>query len=145
MDQVSPSCELLERRLALMRELANSLEQVQSAVVRSDLAGIDGHTVRQRELCGALRWMQGEALEVRSPIGGQPDSKLGLLETRCWKRMQILGLDTFQDYYRCLTIKPTRQAELDVNWVSGIVRTRKNVSTYGTFPSFVACVPDGCP
>jgi hypothetical protein len=108
MDQVSPSCELLERRLALMRELANSLEQVQSAVVRSDLAGIDGHTVRQRELCEALRWMQGEALEVRSPIGGQPDSKLGLLETRCWKRMQILGLDTFEDYYRCLTVKPTR-------------------------------------
>jgi chemotaxis protein methyltransferase CheR len=42
----------------------------------------------------------------------QPDSKLGLLESRCRKRMQILGVTTFQDYYRCLTVKPATQAEL---------------------------------
>jgi chemotaxis protein methyltransferase CheR len=42
----------------------------------------------------------------------QPDSKLGQLESRCRKRMQILNVTTFQDYYRCLTAKPTTQAEL---------------------------------
>jgi chemotaxis protein methyltransferase CheR len=42
----------------------------------------------------------------------QPDSKLSLLESRCRKRMQILGVTTFQDYYRCLTVKPAAQAEL---------------------------------
>jgi hypothetical protein len=50
MDQeLTTSLQLLERRLALMRDLANSLEQVQSAVVRSDLGGINGHTARQGE------------------------------------------------------------------------------------------------
>ncbi len=53
---------LLERRLALMRELAGSLEQVQTAVIRSDLGGIEGHTARQRELCEALRQLENEAL-----------------------------------------------------------------------------------
>jgi len=56
MDQeLTTSLQLLERRLALMRDLANSLEQVQSAVVRSGLGGINGHTARQGEtLYGAV-------------------------------------------------------------------------------------------
>jgi chemotaxis protein methyltransferase CheR len=42
----------------------------------------------------------------------QPDSKLRVLESRCWKRMRGLGVITLRDYYRCLTVKPTHQSEL---------------------------------
>ena len=42
----------------------------------------------------------------------QPDSKLPLLESRCSKRMQALGVATLQDYYRWLTVNPASQAEL---------------------------------
>lgn len=42
----------------------------------------------------------------------QPDNKLRLLEDRCTKRMQVLGVTTLRDYYECLTVKPIRQAEL---------------------------------
>jgi hypothetical protein len=63
MDQeLTISVGLLERRLDLMRELAGSLEQVQTAVVRSDLGGIEGQTSRQRKLCEALRQLENEAL-----------------------------------------------------------------------------------
>lgn len=71
MDQeLTTSLQLLERRLALMQDLANSLEQVQTAVVRSDLGGINGHTARQGELCEALRQLESEAVQIRNPIGG---------------------------------------------------------------------------
>ena len=42
----------------------------------------------------------------------QPDNKLRLLEDRCSRRMQALGVKSLDDYYDCLTIKPIRQAEL---------------------------------
>ena len=42
----------------------------------------------------------------------QPDNKLRLLEDRCGKRMQTLGVSMLRDYYDCLTVKPIRQAEL---------------------------------
>ena len=42
----------------------------------------------------------------------QPDNKLRMLEDRCGKRMQALGVKTLRDYYDCLTVKPIRQAEL---------------------------------
>jgi chemotaxis protein methyltransferase CheR len=42
----------------------------------------------------------------------QPDNKLRLLEDRCAKRMEVLGVKTLQEYYECLTVKPIRQAEL---------------------------------
>jgi flagellar biosynthesis/type III secretory pathway chaperone len=69
--ELTTSCELLERRLAMMRELAHSLEQAQTAVVRSDLGGINGHTARQRELCEALRQLETEAARCppRNPSG----------------------------------------------------------------------------
>jgi hypothetical protein len=54
--------KLQEGRLGLMRELADSLEQVQTAVVRSNLAEITGHTARQRELCEAMRQLKSEGL-----------------------------------------------------------------------------------
>jgi hypothetical protein len=62
-EELKNSFHLVERRLALMRALASSLEQVQSAVVHSDLGGIDSHTARQRELCEALRLLEREALK----------------------------------------------------------------------------------
>jgi flagellar biosynthesis/type III secretory pathway chaperone len=73
MDQeLNTSFNLLERRLALMRELASSLEQVQTAVVRSDLSKIDGHTIRQRELCETLRRLEPEVL-ARTPYNRVSD------------------------------------------------------------------------
>jgi chemotaxis protein methyltransferase CheR len=42
----------------------------------------------------------------------QPDNKLRMLEDRCGKRMQVLGVASLRDYYECLTVKPIRQAEL---------------------------------
>jgi len=42
----------------------------------------------------------------------QPDNKLRLLEDRCGKRMQTLGVSALHEYYECLTTKPIRQAEL---------------------------------
>jgi chemotaxis protein methyltransferase CheR len=42
----------------------------------------------------------------------QPDNKLRLLEDRCSRRMQTLGVRSLREYYECLTIKPIRQAEL---------------------------------
>ena len=61
MDQeLTASFDFLEQRLALMRELARSLEQVQTTLVHSDLRGIECHTARQRELCEALRRVEGE-------------------------------------------------------------------------------------
>ena len=52
------SFERVERRLALMRELAGMLEQTQAALLASDLERIEAHTVRQRELCDALRLLE---------------------------------------------------------------------------------------
>jgi hypothetical protein len=45
----------VERRLALMRDLAATLEQAQAAVLAGNLEMIEAHTVRQRDLCEALR------------------------------------------------------------------------------------------
>ena len=42
----------------------------------------------------------------------QADNRLRFLEDRCSIRMQVLGVKTYQEYYECLTVKPTRQAEL---------------------------------
>ncbi|MGD0513400.1 MAG: flagellar export chaperone FlgN [Terriglobales bacterium] len=59
--ELTTSLDLLERRLTLMRQLASSLERAQTSVVRSDLRGIDDHTVLQRDLCEALGQLEGEA------------------------------------------------------------------------------------
>jgi chemotaxis protein methyltransferase CheR len=40
------------------------------------------------------------------------NNKLLLLEDRCQKRMQVLGVPTLRDYYDCLTLKPMHRAEL---------------------------------
>lgn len=42
----------------------------------------------------------------------QPDNKLRLLEDRCSRRMQALGIGSLFEYYECLTVKPIRQTEL---------------------------------
>ena len=41
-----------------------------------------------------------------------PDNKLRLLLDRCGRRMKEVKSNTLPDYFECLTIKPTRQAEL---------------------------------
>jgi hypothetical protein len=73
MDQeITPVFGLLQRRLALMRQLAVSLEQVQSAVVRSDRGAIDGYSAEQRGICEALHQIEIEALgrTLHSPLNG---------------------------------------------------------------------------
>ena len=42
----------------------------------------------------------------------QADTKLRLLEDRCIKRVQALGVPGLHEYYECLTTKPIRQVEL---------------------------------
>jgi hypothetical protein len=72
MDQeFRPVFELLQRRLALMRQLAVSLELVQSAVVHSDRSAIDGYSAEQRGICEALRQIEIEACgrTLHSPLG----------------------------------------------------------------------------
>jgi flagellar FlgN protein len=69
-EQFNPSFERLQRRLVLMQELANSLQQVQSAVVGLDLSAINDHTLHQRELCDALRQIESEAPGMQSSSGG---------------------------------------------------------------------------
>jgi hypothetical protein len=85
MDQeLTTSFELLEQRLALMRELARSLEQVQSAVVGSDLRGIEGHSARQQELCEALRQLAAETVGPHPAIAdesGRPKTGTQLPES----------------------------------------------------------------
>jgi chemotaxis protein methyltransferase CheR len=40
-----------------------------------------------------------------------PDNKLRLLQDRCGRRMKELKVQTLQEYFECLTIRPLRQAE----------------------------------
>ena len=42
----------------------------------------------------------------------QADNKIQMLETRCQKRMQALGVGTLNEYYECLTSRPMHHAEL---------------------------------
>jgi hypothetical protein len=50
----------LERRIGLMRELANSLERAQAAVLNSDRVQLSRQTMRQRELCEQWRLLVSE-------------------------------------------------------------------------------------
>jgi len=73
MDQeFTPVFDLLKRRLALMRQLAVSIEQVQSAVVHSDRSAIDCYSAEQRGICEALHQIEIEALgrTLDSPLDG---------------------------------------------------------------------------
>lgn len=42
----------------------------------------------------------------------QADNKIQMLENRCQKRMQALGVGTLNEYYECLTSRPMHHAEL---------------------------------
>jgi len=42
----------------------------------------------------------------------QADNKIQVLENRCQKRMQALGITTFNEYHECLTSRPMHHAEL---------------------------------
>lgn len=42
----------------------------------------------------------------------QADNKIQMLENRCQKRMQALGITSFNEYYECLTSRPMHRAEL---------------------------------
>lgn len=59
--------ELLERQVALLHELAGSLERAQAAVLNSDVAQIGVQTILQQRLCGELRQLAGELSLKPSP------------------------------------------------------------------------------
>lgn len=59
--EFSPASQPLEQRLRLLRQLASSLECARAAVLGSDLVELTLQTARQRELCAALRQVEGEA------------------------------------------------------------------------------------
>ena len=42
----------------------------------------------------------------------QADNKLQVLEARCNKRMQALGVGSLREYHECLTSRPMHRAEL---------------------------------
>lgn len=42
----------------------------------------------------------------------QADNKIQMLESRCRKRMQALGVANLNEYYECLTSRPMHQAEM---------------------------------
>jgi flagellar biosynthesis/type III secretory pathway chaperone len=62
--EIIAGLELGNKRLDLLRELASSLQLAQTAVVRSDLSGIDNQTERQQELCNALRQLGSVGLRL---------------------------------------------------------------------------------
>jgi hypothetical protein len=74
MDQhLSSLNELLEWRLALMRELANSLERAQATVLNSDPGQISAQTMRQRELCEELRRLASALTPQQVPSPAQAE------------------------------------------------------------------------
>jgi hypothetical protein len=79
MDQHLPSLnELLEWRLGLMRELANSLERARAAVLNSDPGQISAQTILQQELCAELRRLASALTPERVPSPAQcPHSMAG--------------------------------------------------------------------
>ena len=42
----------------------------------------------------------------------QANNKIQVLESRCQKRMEVLGVATLDEYYQCLTSRPMHRAEL---------------------------------
>jgi chemotaxis protein methyltransferase CheR len=42
----------------------------------------------------------------------QADNKIQVLENRCQRRMQALGIPTLAEYYQCLTMRPMQHAEM---------------------------------
>lgn len=157
----TPSCELLECRLALMRQLAASLEQVQGAVVGSDLVSIDGHTVRQRELCEALRRLGIEILSGApgAPVGGEGRSEaIGVEPAQVGDPPQIrqrwealareliqveMQVDQLNRVYAALLRRARRIAEifmrLRANSSGTYTRPHRNEDAHGHTEDALAC------
>jgi len=70
MPAASPSLhEYMNQRLALLGELAGSLELARAALAATTAVKLDSHTVRQQELCRELRTLD------RSFFAEAPDSR----------------------------------------------------------------------
>jgi hypothetical protein len=57
---VSSANDFLERQIALMRELAGSLERAQAAALNSNAGQLSAQTLRQQKLCEELRQLAGK-------------------------------------------------------------------------------------
>jgi len=62
----SPGHEAGQIRIALLRQLAHSLEQAHAAVVGSDLREITRQTARQQELCANLRQLPADPVRTQA-------------------------------------------------------------------------------
>jgi hypothetical protein len=59
-ENLSSANEFLERQIALMRELAGSLERAQVALFNSDVAQVGVQTILQQRLCEELQQLAGK-------------------------------------------------------------------------------------
>jgi hypothetical protein len=101
MDQELSSLNgLLERRLRLMRELADSLERAQAAVLESDPGQVSAQTTRQRELCAELRRLASELTpeQVPSPV----KDTAGFMPARARRRALLIELAEVEPQVACL-------------------------------------------
>ncbi len=76
----------LERRLALLRSLAEEIEQAQTALLHSDPHAIESHTARQRDICLQLqadRQQQDSSIPWHERRAGLR-KELATVEQRVW-------------------------------------------------------------
>jgi len=59
-ENLSSANDFRARQVALMRELAGSLQRAQAAVLDCDIAQINAQTIQQQRLCGELRQLAGQ-------------------------------------------------------------------------------------
>lgn len=76
------SPESLALRLQVLRELANSLRQAQTAVLASDLDGLQLQTARQQALVEAMGSLANDVIKNT----GKLDGSLAIERTREWVR-----------------------------------------------------------
>jgi hypothetical protein len=91
--------ELLEQRIGLMRELAESLERGQAAVLSSDWPKINAQTERQQELCQQLRQLVSDLGADDVPAGAsvpgapfQPGETVNLPPVRARRKALLAQL-----------------------------------------------------
>ena len=65
----------LDQKVELLRQLANSLQAAQDAVVRDDLAELRGQTSRQQLLCGQIRQLAGEPMVKFGPENWETEKR----------------------------------------------------------------------
>lgn len=110
----------LERRLALLRSLADEIEQSQTALLRADLEAIESHTARQQDLC---RQLQTERTQHDSSLPWQERRTLLLeeleeVEMRVWFLNRVYS-GLLQRANRSLAVLERMLAGTSITYVAG--------------------------